>query len=128
MQPTEEYTQLMYILSCLDPGNHTDGRQQGYRTFTSGKVRAHEKVEYLFMGGLSLDDATHSRGGRGVPVGSQPIGTREGRGFGEKGKVGWRAGGLSELVVKGGGVHTLEHHHIIPTHQAPFGDLFIRLV
>ena len=49
---------------------HTNGRkQQQYMTFTSGRVRADERVEYLFMGGLSLDDATHSQGGREVPVG-----------------------------------------------------------
>lgn len=29
---------------------------------------AHERVEYLFMGGLSVDDATHSQGGREVPL------------------------------------------------------------
>lgn len=33
-------------------------------------MRTRERVEYLFMGGLSLDDATHSRGGREVPVGA----------------------------------------------------------
>lgn len=56
-----------------------DSRQQGYIRFTSGKERAHERVEYLFMRGLSLDDATRSQGGRGVPVGEPANGNKRGK-------------------------------------------------
>lgn len=67
---------------------------------------------------------THGEGGKSQSAANQLEQEREEDLVKRKG----RAGGLSELVVKGGGVHTLAHHHIIPTHQAPFGDLFIRLV
>lgn len=43
------------------------------------RERAHERVEYLFMGGLSLDDATRSQGGRGVPVGQPTNGNKRGK-------------------------------------------------
>lgn len=45
------------------------------------------KREYLLMGGLALDGASHSQGGGRSQSFSRPMGTREGRGFGEQGRV-----------------------------------------
>lgn len=42
-------------------------------------MRARERVEYLFMGGLSLGDATHSQGEREVPVGQPTNGNKRGK-------------------------------------------------
>lgn len=59
------YKAAVYSVQSESKG-HTKGRQHGYIRLTSGKVREHESIEYLFMGGLSLDGATLS-GREGSP-------------------------------------------------------------
>lgn len=76
MQPTEEHTADAYAHVC--PSNHTH------------RMTGHDKrpvtPEVPIHGGLSLDrQQTHRERGRSQS-GNQPIKTREGRGFGEKGR------------------------------------------